>query len=107
VSKINKELRIRDREWQPSVVRLIQQLKVPVVPIYFHGHNSTFFNILGLIDWRLRTLRLPREVFLKTGKEIHVSIGNPISPEEIARYSTVEELGKFLKQSTYDLEKIK
>ena len=60
VSKITPNLRIEDRLWQPNIIRLIKKLKVPVVPIYFHGHNSTFFNILGLIDWRSATVFLPR-----------------------------------------------
>lgn len=60
VSKIDKTLHISDRKWQDSIIRLIKQLKVPVIPVYFHEHNSVFFNILGLIDWRIRTLRLPR-----------------------------------------------
>ena len=61
-------------------------MKVPVIPVYFHNHNSTFFNILGLIDWRLRTLRLPRELFNKTGREMHVSFGDPIMPDEQALF---------------------
>lgn len=107
VSKIQKNLRIADRQWQPSVIRLIDQLKVPVIPIYFHGHNSTFFNILGLIDWRLRTLRLPREVFLMTGREVHVSVGNPVSVEEQQACGSVEALGRMLRQRTYGLSDIK
>lgn len=106
VSKVNKELRIRDREWQLSIIRLIQQLKVPVVPIFFHGRNSAFFNILGVISWQIRTLRLPREVFRRRGKKIHVSVGEPIMPEEIAKYKSTEELGKFLKGKTYELGEI-
>ncbi len=81
VAKADKTLHVNDREWQPSVIRLIHQLKVPVIPIFFHGHNSTFFNILGMIDWRLRTLRLPGEIMKTYGKEVHVSIGSPISVE--------------------------
>lgn len=107
VSKIQKNLRIADRQWQPSVIRLIDQLKVPVIPIYFHGHNSTFFNILGLIDWRLRTLRLPREVFLMTGHEVHVSVGNPVSVDEQLACGSVEALGQMLRQRTYELSGIK
>lgn len=105
VSKINRHLKIRDREWQPSVVRLIKQMKCPVVPIYFHGHNSTFFNILGLIDWRLRSMRLPRELMNKRGKTIKVTVGEPITPEEQAKYTDIKEFGEFLKQSTYALER--
>lgn len=107
VSKIDGSLHIRDREWQSSVIRLIQQLKVPVIPIYFHGHNSAFFNILGLIDWRLRSLRLPRELFNMRGKEVHISIGEPIMPEAQVQYHSLEELGSFLREQTYSLSRLK
>ena len=104
VSKVDRTLHISDRKWQPSIIRLIQQLKVPVIPVYFHNHNSTFFNILGMIDWRIRTLRLPRELFNKTGKEIHISFGDVIEPEEIARHKDLDDLGNFLRQKTYALK---
>lgn len=107
VSKIQRNLRIADREWQPSIIRLIHQFHVPVIPIYFHGHNSTFFNILGLIDWRIRTLRLPREVFLMRDKEVHVSVGDPITPEEQAACPDLDALGQLLRERTYTLKAIK
>lgn len=108
VSKINRHLRIEDREWQPSVIRLIDKLKVPVIPIYFHGHNSTFFNILGIISWQLRTLRLPREVWRRCHTTIHVSIGDPISVDEQRRHAgSIDQLGKFLKSKTYAMRDIK
>ena len=103
VSKINSRLRIEDRQWQPTIIRLIQQLGVPVVPIYFHGHNSTWFNILGLIDWRLRTLRLPAEVWKKCHSTIHVSVGDIILASELKAHGSLDELGEFLKNKTYQL----
>ena len=105
VSKLTWGLRIEDREWQPSVLRIIQKLKVPVIPIYFHGHNSWKFTLLGMIDWRLRTLRLPTEVFNKKGYNFRVSVGDIITPETLAQYSTPEQLGTFLKQETYKMKK--
>lgn len=108
VSKLNSRLQIEDREWQPSIIRLIQQLKVPVIPIFFHGSNSAWFNILGVISWQLRTLRLPAEVFRRKGDTLHVSIGNPISvDEQLAHCGSVEEFGKFLKDKTYEMRKWK
>ena len=80
---------------------------MPVVPIYFHGHNSAFSNILGVIDWRLRTLRLPREVFRMRGRKVHVSIGDPIMPQQQDECSTIEELGAMLRHKTYSLSSIK
>lgn len=107
VSNFNHSLRIRDREWQPTIIRLVRQLKVPVIPIYFHGHNSFFFNLLGAIDWRLRLLRFPSEVFNKAGKEIHLSIGEPVSVEAQDKCATLEELGAMLRERTYELSAIK
>lgn len=108
VSKVNWKGQLRDRPWQPSILRLIQKFKVPVIPIFFHGRNSWWFNFLGMVSWQLRTLRLPAEVFRKCGTTLHVSVGDPISPEEIAAHSaSLDELGAFLREKTYQLEKIK
>lgn len=104
VSKINRHLRLEDRQWQSSVIRIIQKAKVPVIPIFFQGHNSTWFNILGMISWKIRTLRLPAEVFNKRHKTMVVTIGDPISPEEQAQHQgSVEEFGSWLKAQTYAL----
>ena len=104
VSKLNGHLRIEDREWQPTIIRLIEQLKVPVIPIFFHGSNSLLFNILGVISWQLRTLRLPAEVWRKCGTELHISVGQPITVEEQQQHQgSTEEFGEFLKFRTYQL----
>jgi putative hemolysin len=79
-----------------------------VIPIFFHGRNSAVSHILGLIDWRLRTLRLPTEVFRKRSSTIHVSIGDPIMPDEQkAHQGSLEEFGKFLREKTYELKQRK
>lgn len=106
VSKIDRTLHISDREWQPSIIRLIKQLKVPVIPVYFHGHNSAFFNILGFINWRLRLPRLPRELFNKTGKEIRISFGEPITAAEQADFKDLDTFGRMLRERTYGLKEI-
>ena len=105
VSKLNWHLQLEDRQWQPTVIRLIKMLQVPVIPIYFHGSNSMLFNLLGVISWQLRTLRLPSEVFRKKGATFHVSVGDIITPEEISKHEDLNELGEFLKKQTYSLKK--
>ena len=107
VSKLNRHLWLEDRKWQPSVTRIIKMLKVPVIPIFFHGGNSPWFNFLGLVSWQLRTLRLPAEVFNKKGRTFHISIGNPIMPDVIDKYDDIDQLGDFLKQETYMLRRYK
>ena len=99
---------LQDRPWQDSILQIIFRAKVPVIPIYFHGSNSWWFNFLGHACWPARSLRLPAEVFRKNGKEIHVSVGKPISVEEQREHGTnPEELGTYLREKTYGLRKNK
>lgn len=108
MSKVDIHGHLEDRPWQKSVLQIIQKAKVPVIPIYFHGSNSWWFNFLGHVCWPARSLRLPAEVFRKRGKEIHISIGQPITVEEQAAHNgSPEELGKFLRERTYALRKLK
>lgn len=104
VSKVNWRGRLVDRKWQDSVIRLIDKLKVPVIPIYFHGSNSWWFNFLGVVCWQARTLRLPAEVWRKCHTTMHISVGDPISVEEQrAHAKIIDELGEYLKAKTYEL----
>lgn len=108
VGNYNKHLKFEDREWRESIIRLIQQLKVPVIPIFFHGYNSWWFRFLGIVSWQLRTLRLPAEVFRRKNDTLHISVGDPITVEEIEAHSgSLKELGDFLRERTYSLQSIK
>lgn len=98
---------LQDRAWQPSVLQIIQRAKVPVIPIFFHGGNSWWCNFLGHACWPARSLRLPAEVFRKVGKTIHLSVGEPISVEEQAKYTDPESLGRMLRERTYALKVLK
>ena len=80
-----KDFCVRDREWQQPAAELIRYLKVPVVPMRFFDQNTNWFYFLGLINWRLRTLRLPREILNKEGKMVKLGIGEVISVEEQMR----------------------
>lgn len=96
---------IRDREWQMSAIQLIKKSRVPVVPIRFRDRNSMFYYLLGLIDWRLRVTRLPREVFNKRNKTTRVEILPIISVEEQDKYSNIEEFRTFLRSTIYPIPK--
>ena len=104
MSKINRRMDLQDRPWQPSIIRLIQQLNVPVIPVYFHGSNSFLFNFLGVACWQLRTLRLPSEVFSHHDETYHISVGDIISPEE---QKQAPDLGALLRSRTYQLRERK
>ena len=99
-----KERCIRDREWQEPVIRLIRKLNVPILPVCFLDRNSDFYYSLGLIDWRVRLLRLPSEVFNKAGKPARIALGEIISPQRQDSFEDLEAFRAFLRSSVYDLK---
>ncbi|MBR5211272.1 MAG: 1-acyl-sn-glycerol-3-phosphate acyltransferase [Bacteroidales bacterium] len=103
VSDLNlKDRSIRDREWQEPVIRLIRKMNVPIVPIHFLDRNSNFYYSLGLIDWKVRLLRLVSEVFNKKGKRTRVAIGEIISAEEQDKFTDIRQFGDYLRNKVYN-----
>ena len=78
------EPRIRDREWQMSIIRFIARAGVPVLP--------------------LRLLRLPGELLNKSGKTLRIVAGPVIEPSRIAEIPDLQELRAFLRASVYRLQ---
>lgn len=97
------EPRVRDREWQMSIIRFISKAGVPVLPLRFLDGNSRFYYSLGLIDWRLRLLRLPTELLNKAGKTVRILAGPLIPAERIASAPSFEDLRTLLRASVYSL----
>lgn len=95
---------VRDREWQEPIIRLIKKLNVPIVPVHFLDGNSGFYYSLGLIDWKLRLLRLPAEVFNKKGKTIRIAVGEIITPEQQAAFTDLGQFRDFLRSEVYGLQ---
>ena len=98
-----RDMRVRDRRWQESILHLIHSARVPVLPIRFFDLNSAFFYFLGLINWRVRLLKLPSEVFNKRGRVERIGIGDLITPDELSRYPDPVTLGKFLRKKVYEM----
>lgn len=97
----------RDLTWVHSIIRLIRKSKVTVYPVFFDFYNTFFFYILGRISWKIRTLFLPAQAFNKRGRIVNIYLGNPISPEEIAKYPDDTALANFLYECTYNIKKQK
>ena len=98
---------VRDRPWQPAIISLIAKARVPIMPVRFFDRNSSFYYALGLIDWRVRLLRLPAEVFNKAGRPVRIGLAPLISVEEQQDYlatHTIEEFGTWLRSKVYGME---
>lgn len=98
-----KDMRIRDRKWQTSILHLIQSVRVPILPIRFFDTNSKFFYFLGLINWKIRSLRQPSELFNKKEQKHRIGIGNLISVKEQEKYSDIGTFGAFLRKLIYEM----
>ena len=99
-----KDRCIRDREWQMPIAQLVRKLNVPVIPVRFIDRNSDFYYSLGLIDWRVRLLRLPSEVFNKRGKPVRLVCGDIISPEMQSEIRDDDTFRQFLRERVYNLK---
>ena len=93
-----------DIAWSPQIAKIIQKTQIPVIPVYFDGHNSRKFYFLAKINSMLGTVRLVREMLNKRNKQIVMKIGKPILPAEIAQYETPEALAAYLKNRSYALQ---
>jgi putative hemolysin/putative flippase GtrA len=94
---------IEDREWQEGIIRLVRRARVPIVPIHFEGRNSLFYYLLGLVDWRIRLLRLPREITNKHRGRHRLAIGPTISVAEQDNAGSIESLRSLLRSRVYDM----
>ena len=93
---------LQEREWQDAAVRLIRKARVPVVPIRFLDRNSWFYYSLGLIDYRVRFVRLFHELANKNGSNPRLAIGETISVEQQDAVPE-KDFKAFLRSSVYDM----
>ena len=98
-----KEFKITDRQWQKSSVKFIKSAGVPVIPIYFHGFNSSLFYLLGQIHPLLRTAKLPSEILNKSNQTIKIEIRKPIPSKTISTFTSIPSLSHYLRAKTYSL----
>lgn len=94
---------VADPRWKTPVIKLIRHAGVPVVPLWFDGANSLVFQILGMVHPSLRTLQLPREMLRMHGRSVRLRIGNPLTEKELAQFSSMDDLARYLRAKTYSI----
>lgn len=94
---------LSERDWQDAAVRLVRKARVPIVPVRFFDRNSRFYYSLGLVDYRIRFVRLFHEMFNKRGSRPRMGIGRTISVEEQEQYTDLQAFKAFLRSSVYDM----
>lgn len=97
---------IKDRKWQNGAVRFAEKFEAPILPVFIDAKNSSLFYGFSLINKRLSTFLLPREIFCKRGKSITLKIGDPIPGSAFKNKSVGNQFQTtLLRKHVYRLEK--
>ncbi len=92
-----------DMEWKRFLIKLVAQSDATIIPLYFHGRNSFWFQLASYIHLNLRLGLLLHEVRNKMNHSIRVTIGDPITPEILKTKKPNQELLPFLREVTLGL----
>ncbi|MBU4201179.1 MAG: lysophospholipid acyltransferase family protein [Verrucomicrobia bacterium] len=95
---------VTDSSWTPHIGGIIRHARSMVLPVYFPGKNSLFFQVMGLLHPLLRTALLPRELTNKSTQTIDVYVGKPIPWKTLAEFGSDEEIIRNLRANTYFLQ---
>jgi len=94
--------RVRDPAWNASIAALVRKANATAVPVFFPGRNSLFFNAMGFIHPRLRTIMLPRQLTNKRGKNLSLRIGTPLNTKALEPFSEDDkQLIRYLRFRSY------
>jgi len=96
-----REAQVTDPAWNSVAARLVRKTGASALPVYFCGRNSVTFQLLGLINPRLRTLFLLQEFLQQRDKDVQVRVGGAIPAELITTLDSDEEATEYLRLRTY------
>lgn len=76
-----------EREWNPFTAKMIQRSKATVLPIYFPGQNSRWYQMANQISATIRQGLLLFEVRHALNKPQRPVVGKPIGPDVLPEWS--------------------
>ncbi len=97
------DMSVKDKEWSPTVARIVRKAEATVLPVYFEGHNSPLFCGLGLLHPMVRTLMLPGQNLKERSRTIRAHIGKPVPFKRLSGLSDTEMMD-YLRLRTYNLQ---
>lgn len=78
---------IKDAKWKKGFLKFAQKSNSPLLPVFIDAKNSPIFYMLSMINKKLSTFLLAREMFKKRSKVISFKIG------EMITYKTLQSSG--------------
>lgn len=96
-----------DPGWRSFTARMVARSDAQIVPMFFCGHNSRFFQVASHLHYTLRMGLLIKEFGARTDKPVEVVVGNPIPQAALAPYiGDARAMMDFLRQETYALSPV-
>lgn len=93
-----------DPKWRTFSAKMIAKSDATVVPIFFEGHNSRRFQMIGRVNRTLRTALLVSEFKRRLNRPVRVAIGEPLDRDALDAYiKDPRAMMDFLRSATYDL----
>jgi putative hemolysin len=95
------EAQVTDPQWNDTAARLIRHSRASALPIYFCGHNGVGFQLLSMIQPKLRTAFVLQEFLQQEGKRVEIRVGSPIDNHTIAALASDRDATEYLRWRTY------
>ena len=92
---------IADPAWNDTAVRLMRRTGADALPIFFCGHNSVGFKLLGMVHPKLRTAFLLEEFLRQEGRAVEIRVGSPVTSDTICSIGDDREAIEYLRWRTY------
>lgn len=102
VSSLNlTEREVLDPPWQPGAARLMRKSGAAVLPVHIGGRNSNLFQLSGLVNARLRTMLLVRELLRPNRLPIPIRVGRTIEAVQLSHAEGDRNVTAYLRFRTY------
>jgi len=99
---------IRDPKWRTGFLKIAQQTKSPIIPVYIDARNSAIFYGISMLYKPASTLMLVDEMFKQQEKNIPMRVGRQIPYESYQQLSIdIKSKTKLFKKHLYRLAKNK
>lgn len=92
-----------DADWKPFTARAILESKARVLPIYFRGQNSRFFQVASHVSQTLRLALLLGELERMRGSSVQLRLGDWLHPDDWSQIRDRQQLIQFLRNRVYGL----
>ncbi len=75
--------RIKDPPWNPHIIRLLQRMDTPVVPLWFFGRPPAWIPVLSKLSGFVRTALIPTGLARMKGREVVARAGEPVESRRL------------------------